>query len=90
MNRPRFQPLAVEHRGYPVARIRDTRTGRELYIYRRGRRYLHWDRSDEPVQEKALRAAARQAFELHAEADRCIERASKTTAAMKAKRTATA
>jgi hypothetical protein len=59
---PRFQPLAVEHRGYPVARIRDRRQDRDLLVYYKLGKLRYWDRADEAVDNSTLRRVAREAL----------------------------
>jgi hypothetical protein len=62
MNRARFEPLAVEHRGYPVARIYDRRQDSDLLIYYKLGKLRHWDRGDETVASPTLRRVAREAL----------------------------
>lgn len=57
--RARFQPIAVVHRGYPIAHVRDTRAGRDHWVYLKNGRLRHWDRLDQPVENELLRRAAR-------------------------------
>jgi hypothetical protein len=62
MPNPRYQPLRVDLRGYPIAVIKDTRTGEELAIRRKGNSFLHWDRRDRLVDDASLRRVAREAL----------------------------
>ena len=62
MTPSRFQPLAVEHRGYPVARIRDRRQDSDLLVYYKLGKLRYWDRGDEAVDSPTLRRVAREAL----------------------------
>jgi len=63
MPNPRYQPIKVFTRGgRRIVQIKDGLTGRDLFIYRRSARYLHWDRLDVPVEDRELSAAASKAL----------------------------
>jgi hypothetical protein len=59
---PRYQPLRVDLRGYPIAVIEDTRTGEELAIRRKGNSFLHWNRRDRIVDDASLKRVAKDAL----------------------------
>lgn len=60
--RPRFQLQGIVHRGYPIAHIRDTKAGRDCWVYFKLGRLCHWDRMDDPVENESLRRMARRAL----------------------------
>jgi len=59
----RFVAIRVERRkGERVAHLRDTHSGRDLFVVCRRGRYLHWDRCGSKVTVDALAAAAARAL----------------------------
>ena len=63
MASPRYQPLRVDLRGYPIAVIKDTKAGEELAIRRQGRSFYHWNRRDRLVNDASLKRVARDALD---------------------------
>ena len=62
MRRPRYTFQQVIDRGYLIAVFKDSTTGRDQYVYRRGCHLCHWDRLDAPVTSRSLQDAARKAL----------------------------
>lgn len=61
--RPRYTLIEVErHGGRQVAVVLDQVTGETKKVYRRGTRYLLWNKHDVRVENAALRRVAREAF----------------------------
>lgn len=60
---PRYHLTEVFTRGgRRIAKIRDTRAGRDLFIYLRDNRYRHWDLMDRPVEDRKLAQLANRAL----------------------------
>lgn len=55
MTRGRFQPVQTfERNGFRIAQVRDTKGGRDCFVYRPEHYLLHWDREDRPVRLRHL------------------------------------
>lgn len=61
--RSRYELLAVENRGYRLARVYDRKHRQELFLYIKGGAVLHWDKQDAPVGDRNLRRVVRGALE---------------------------
>lgn len=59
----RFELVAVEQKGYPVARIHDAKANRDHLVFFKAGRFRHWDGlRDDPVTVPGLRRVAKEAL----------------------------
>lgn len=61
--RQRWRAVGVEWRGYIVARIKESGSGRIVGVYFRLGKWRRYDGTDAPVRDKALAACARRAIQ---------------------------
>lgn len=55
----RFQPVQVfEREGHRIAQVRDTKGGRDCFVYKPELHWLHWDREDQKVRPNMLKVVA--------------------------------
>lgn len=56
MPQARFQLQGIVHRGYPIAHIKDTRAGRDCWVYEKKGKLVHAPADNESLRRVAWKA----------------------------------